>query len=254
MSEEKITESGVPEKKKNWFVQHKVLTVVIVLVIIGAAGSGGKISTSEKTTDVTNKTTTNKVVTETPKEDLSKVATEYTLSAGYYTAGIDLPAGKCNIVAVSGTGNLSSSNMYSGGINEMFGIDDSDLYTDSFNGLKFPAKTELSVGGDLVIKLTFTAVESNFSGRTYDESAAQTLTDGNYTAGTDFPAGIYKIVAVSGRGNLSSSNIYDGGINEMFGVDDGSGFYVGQFLNVDLGKAVTLEISGGLTIQLTPAK
>ena len=41
-----------------------------------------------------------------PEEDLSAVETEYTLGAGYYTAGIDLPVGKCNLTAVSGNGNI----------------------------------------------------------------------------------------------------------------------------------------------------
>ena len=112
----------------------------------------------------------------------------------------------------------------------------------------------LSLNNNLVIKLTYTQVDSNFSGRTYDETLAKILTSGNYTAGKDFPAGVYKIVAVSGTGNLSSSNIYDGGVNEMFGIDNGNGIYNNQFLNAELKDKVTLTISGGLTIQLIPVK
>ena len=60
--------------------------------------------------------------------------------------------------------------------------------------------------------------------------------------------------AVSGKGNISSSNLYDGGLNEIFGVDADSNLYIGQFTNVSLDKGVTLKISGGLTVKLIPAK
>ena len=48
-----------------------------------------------------------------------------------------MPVGKCNLTAVSGNGNINSSNLLNGGVNEMFGVDDgNDLYESSFNGLK----------------------------------------------------------------------------------------------------------------------
>lgn len=247
-----------PIYKRWWFW---VIIAIVVLGIIGnLGGNKGKTgdessSASSTVASQTDKNTAQAKSSETAKEDLSNVAKEYTLTAGYYTAGVDFPAGKCDVTAVSGTGNISSSNMYSGGINAMFGIDDgTGLYTASFSGLKLPSKTTLSLNGDLKIKLDFTSVESNFTGRTYDEGAAITLKDGNYEAGTDFTAGTYKILAVSGTGNLSSSNIYDGGMNEMFGVDNGTRLYNNQFLNADLEKGVTLTISGGLTIKLIPEK
>ena len=47
--------------------------------------------------------------------------------------------------------------------------------------------------------------------------------------------------------------ILDGGLNEMFGIDKGMNMYNNQFMNVDLGKGVTLKVSGGLKIKLIPA-
>ena len=240
--------------------KKNALIIFIIALVIGvffsaSAANNKSLTTTNNTEPNQTITTTPSADTATPKEDLSKVAKEYTLSAGYYTAGIDLPSGVTNIIAVSGKGNLSSSNIYNGGINEMFGIDDtSSYYTASFNGLKFSNSTKLSLNSNLVIKLTFTQIDSNFTGRTYDDSAAKNLSSGNYTAGEDFSAGTYKIVAISGTGNLSSSNIYDGGVNEMFGIDDGSGYYNNQFLNAELKDKDTLTVSGGLTIQLIPAK
>lgn len=189
-----------------------------------------------------------------PTIDLSALETEYTLTAGNYVAGIDIPSGKCAVVAVSGQGNLSSSNMYSGGINEMFGVDDgSGFYTTEFNGLKLPEGTILTVGGTVKINLTFSAIETGFTGRVYDETKAIELSTGNYESGVDFPEGVYKIVAIKGTGNLSSDNMFSGGLNEMFGIDDGYGFYVGEFYNVDLPAGTELSVSGGVKIQLIPA-
>ncbi len=210
---------------------------------------------SKTETPKTNTPVTNPPVIEAPKENLTSVAKEYILTAGNYTTGIDIPAGKCNVTAISGTGNLSSTNIFTGGINAMFGVDDgTGLYSSSFNGLKLPSNTILSLNSNLKIKLIYTLVDSNYTGRTYDESTAITFTDGNYESDIDFAIGIYKVVAVSGTGNLSSSNMFNGGMNEMFGVDDGSGFYNNQFLNANLEKGVTLSISGGLTVKLIPAK
>ncbi len=248
-----------PLHKKWWFW---VIIGIVAIGIIGSIGGGDdsdKPSTSAPTNESANPSDSSQpdATPESNQEaenELSNIEKEYTLTAGYYTAGVDIPSGKCDVEAVSGTGNLSSSNLYRGGVNEMFGIDDGNgFYTSSFSGLKLPEGTVLSTNGKLVIKLIYTNIESGFAGRTYDEGKAVTLTSGNFTSGEDFDPGIYKIVAVSGRGNLSSSNLYDGGVNEMFGIDDGTGFYNNQFLNAVLSDGVELTVSGGLTITLIPA-
>lgn len=192
--------------------------------------------------------------TQEPEEDLSKVEKVYELSAGIYTAGIDLPIGTCDIEAVSGTGNISSSNMYTGGVNEMFGVDDgTGWYTSSFKGMKMDKNVEFSVSGNVKVRLTYTKIEGNMTGRTYDESNSIELSSGNYTAGTDFKEGVYTIQALSGTGNLSSSNMFSGGVNEVFGIDSGTGIYTPEVKNIVLDKDVTLEVKGGLTVKLIPA-
>ncbi|MEA4965418.1 MAG: hypothetical protein VB055_06325 [Oscillospiraceae bacterium] len=266
-----------PIYKKWWFW---VIIALLVIGVIGGSQNQGKQSddtsqkedtaatTPEETTNqslaqqietdtesTSNTTVATQAETTAPKADLSNVATEYTLSAGNYTAGIDIPAGKCNVEAVSGTGNLFSSNMFSGGVNEMFGIDDgSGTYSPSFSGLKLSDGTRITTNGLLVIKLTYTSVDSDFTGREYDDSKAIELTNGNYTAGSDFESGVYKITAVSGSGNISSDNMFDGGVNEMFGVDDGSGFYNNQILNAEFPSGCAFTISGGVTVKLVPEK
>lgn len=194
---------------------------------------------------------------ETPDvtDDFADVETVYELSAGFYTAGIDLPSGRCNVTAVSGTGNLISSNMFNGGVNEMFGVDDgTGIFSGSFNGLKLPEGTLLSTNGRLVIKIEYTSIEGRAKGRIYDEEAAVTIGSGNYVSGSDFPAGVYRIKAISGSGNLISSNAFDGGVNEMFGIDDGYGIFNDQIMNVDLPDGTELTVSGGLEIEMVPCK
>lgn len=130
-----------PIYKKWWFW----VIIVVVVFAIAAGGSGSDKKDSEKNSVAGTEQTDNKdaktkdsdAKDAEPEEDLSAVETEYTLGAGYYTAGIDLPVGKCNLTAVSGNGNINSSNLLNGGVNEMFGVDDgNDLYESSFNGLK----------------------------------------------------------------------------------------------------------------------
>lgn len=186
--------------------------------------------------------------------DLANQETVYELISGNYTAGIDIPSGRCNVTAISGQGNLSSSNMWSGGINEMFGVDDgSGWYVSEFKGLKLPEGTVLSADGNISFKLEFTSIDGSASGRKYDESAALELSTGNYISGTDFPSGTYSIEAVSGQGNIHSSNIFDGGINEMFGIDDGTGWYTSKANNIDLPENTELEISGGVIVRMIPS-
>lgn len=246
-----------PFYTKWWFW---AVAAVLLFAIIGGLGNNdnepgmpGGITTTTAGQQTSKSTTTAPPVTTTTTINMASVEKEYTLSDGYYTAGIDLPVGKCNLTAVSGDGNVSSSNLLSGGINAMFGVDKSGtgLYTSSFTGLKMDKKVVLHISGGLTIKITYTAITDSFVGRTANESKAVTLTDGNYDAGTDFPEGVYTIKAVSGKGNISSSNLIQGGVNEMFGIDD-TGMYTAEVKHVSLPKGTTLTISGGLTIKLIP--
>lgn len=242
---------SLQKTKKPVYTRRWAWSIVFIVVIVVIAG-GYYIQTNNIFASQIGQTYTSVA---DKKVDLSNVEKEFTLTAGIYTAGIDIPSGKFNVTAVSGDGKLISSNSNSGGISEMFGIDDGQgLYTSSFNGLKLSKDENLYLSGDLKIKLVYTSIDSDFSGRTYDESKAVTLSDGNYEAGVDFTAGVYKIVAVYGKGCLLSPNMFNGGLNEVFGVDDGSGFYNGQFVNANLGNGVTLNISGGLEIKMIPAK
>lgn len=79
-----------------------------------------------------------------------------------------------------------------------------------------------------------------------------TLTSGNYTAGKDFPAGTYTIEAISGYGDVSSSNMYSGGLNEVMAPSgSGNSDTISNYKNVELPSGTTLTISD-VTIKLIP--
>ena len=76
------------------------------------------------------------------------------------------------------------------------------------------------------------------------------LSNGNYVAGEDFDAGTCDLIAVSGGGNVSSSNMYSGGLNAIMGTAN-DGFYEKEYKNIKLPAGTTLKISG-VTIKLVP--
>ncbi|MEG1481599.1 hypothetical protein [Clostridium sp.] len=82
------------------------------------------------------------------------------------------------------------------------------------------------------------------------DAKTKTLGNGNYVAGKDFEPGVYDIIAVSGGGNVSSSNMYDGGLNAIMGVEQGD-MYEKEYKNIKLPDGVTLKISG-VKIKLVP--
>ncbi|MDF2510648.1 MAG: hypothetical protein K0S04_514 [Herbinix sp.] len=171
----------------------------------------------------------------------SNPANAYTLTTGFYTAGIDIPVGTCNVTAISGSGNLHSSDH---GINEVFGIERG--YVSSFKGLKLRKDVSLIIRDALTIKIVYKSVDSGFSGRTYDMSGEIDISTGNYIVGTDFEVGTYNIVAVSGSGNLHSSDAY---VNEVVGLEDGD---VNEIKNVYLSEGSKLTLRDGLSIKLVP--
>lgn len=174
------------------------------------------------------------------------------LSSGHYTAGIDFPAGTYTITAVKGNGNVSTSNMYSGGLNAVMGVKGDDMYQKEFKNAKIPDGEVLSISG-LTVKISSSGnVDIQLKKRENTATKEVTLSPGNYVAGTDFPAGTYDIVAVSGSGNVSSDNMFDGGLNAIMSTKEDD-MYIKEFKNANFESDVTLTVSG-VTVKLVPSK
>ncbi len=172
----------------------------------------------------------------------SGTAKEYTLTTGFYTAGIDIPVGRSKAIAISGSGHLFTSDDE---MSEIFGTEKGDV--SSFQGLKLPKDVALVVSGKLTVKLVYQVIEQGCLGRTFDRSGAVEISTGNHLVGTDFKAGIYNIVAVSGSGYIS---VDDYEIGETLGIDDED---VHEISNVYLAEGVELSLTGDVLAKLTPA-
>jgi hypothetical protein len=109
--------------------------------------------------------------------------------------------------------------MFDGGLNAMMG-EDADLYEQQYSNINLPEGTVLRVSGGVIIKITCDAASgAPLTARTQPNTETVSLSNGNFVAGEDFPAGVYDIVATSGGGNVSSDNMFEGGLNAIMGTD-----------------------------------
>ena len=211
-----------------------------------------KNNTTTKPTNTTTTTTTPK--TETKKET-EPIVYETELTDGYYTAGIDFPAGRYTVTAIAGSGNVSSTNMFNGGLNEIMGVEADDVK--EFKNAKFNDGVRLKVANGVTIKIhSDNADATPLKKRVQPNTETVTLANGYFIAGEDFPAGVYDIIVVDGSGNVSSDNMFDGGINAALGIVDGafSDLYQQEYKNIELPDGIELKVSGGVTVDLIPSK
>jgi hypothetical protein len=250
------TKEEKPKKsifKKWWFW---LIVAVVLFIVIGSLGKG---TGSENATPQTQPDTgTQTPQTQEPAATSQSFAVE--LTNGHFTAGVDFPAGTYNIEAVNGGGNVSSSNAYSGGINAVMGTADMnqgvDIYEQKYSNIKLPDGTVLSIDKVTVKISSVNASTKKLNPLVEDTANKITLSNGNFTAGTDFAEGVYNIVAVKGGGNVSSSNTLNGGINAIMGTKEqntGVDIYEQKYFNISLPKDTVLTIDG-VTIDLIPLK
>jgi hypothetical protein len=252
------------ERRKKGGTLKIILITVVAILIISALfdndedNSNGTNDT-EQTTGVSESDTTEATTqgqTETTVKETEEVTTlepfQDELSSGHYTSGIDFPPGKYNLTAVKGSGNVSTSNMFTGGLNEIMGNPADDYSIEEFKNANLEDGVVLSISGNLKLNISTEEAETTkMSKRENPLTETVELSSGNYVAGEDFPAGIYNIVATSGSGNVSSSNMFEGGLNEIMGssADD---FSIKEFKNASLDEGVELTISG-VSIELVPS-
>lgn len=246
-------------KYTNWSTSTKaaVTAFIGVLVIFGlviVCSSGEETATTMANTSTSN--TTSYSYSSTPSYSYSSSPSssttlssaplgqhyEVTVGAGNYAAGIDIPVGTYNITAISGGGNIFSTT----GLNEIMGVD-GGIYIPTYNNAKLGSRSILEISGDLTVKLVSeNAQVSSVTARPPSGGNPITLSSGEYTAGVDFPVGIYNVTWVKGNGNVISSS----GLNEIMGTYDG---YIKQYNNAVFLSGSTLELSG-VTVTLTPVQ
>nr|MBQ6242234.1 hypothetical protein [Lachnospiraceae bacterium] len=200
------------------------------------------------TVPVTEAPTTTVPVTEAPTEP---VQTVYTLSAGSYVVGVDIPAGRFKLTGISGQGNIMSSD-YDGlkGLNSAVLPDSNGTPTivGIFSSYSISKGAYLYISQTGVIQLDYVSITSPCTGRSYSETPAYELVSGIYTVGEDIEPGAYKAVATSGQGNFIAGDFLEGGANEALGVETNVLFNK-EFSNVILKEGDIVEIT--LTLHLS---
>lgn len=179
------------------------------------------------------------------------------LKEGYYTAGIDIPAGVFDVKATAGAGyllsDIDSANLR-GPEYKKGDIYDYNEYSPTFNSFRLSKGEILEIKG-VQVKLTYKKLNSGSTGRKYNEQKGIKLTSGNYVVGTDINAGRYCVKYIVGEGGYVSSD-RDGTctINANMDGDPETGDYVDYVSNIVLENGEHLEVTSGLTVLFIPEK
>lgn len=174
----------------------------------------------------------------------------YKLKGGYYTAGVDIPAGTFNVSGTAGIGYISSDN---DAANIRGSEYDDHEYTRSYKNYKLSNGEILEVTG-VQVKLSYTSVTNKANSRKYDENAGACFRPGNYIVGTDINPGRYCIKYLSGCGGYVSSDRCTGTciVNSNMDGDPETGDYIDYVSNIILKKGETFEVSSGLKVMFIP--
>lgn len=243
-------------KKKNRGMACLYLIPMFVFFIIAVASSPSTgstdtkaISSSTESSNVAPASSASKDTASSKAESKAPatVKVDQILESGFYTVGTDIPAGKYNFTAVSGGGNVITDD---GSVNEIMGVKSKgDGYTQTFSNANLEDGVVLFVSG-VKLRVTCDSASGTLKKRSQSISKTYVFGPGNYTAGTDFDAGTYDIVAVSGGGNVITE---DGKLNAIMGTDKSEDMYVQNYHNVDLSDGAVLKITG-VKVKLTPSK
>lgn len=231
---------------------------LLVLLVIAYIVTPDDTPTNIPTADSTPPFSINSSPAPTPKatpEPTPIPTIEFTavLTNGNYTVGIDIPAGKYDITALSGSGSVRSSDLFaSNGISTTMGVG-SEAYCEEYKNVELTEGIFLSVSGGVEISIYCDKASGEpLKERIQPNTETISLGSGNFVAGEDFPAGIYDIVATSGSGTVSSDNWLDGGIWATMGVEE-SVIYEKEYKNIMLSEGVALTIER-VNIDLIPSK
>ena len=154
------------EKKKKSIFKKWWFWVIIVVVVAGIGGASGSTKDKKEDKKETVSAQSDPKASEDAKEDNDSKEEndtkdepktepfETNLTAGYYTAGVDIPAGTYTLTAVAGSGNVNSSNMYSGGLNEIMSAQADEYSISEFKNAKLEAGVTLNLSGTIELKIS----------------------------------------------------------------------------------------------------
>lgn len=192
-------------------------------------------------------------------ESETPVKKEFYIENGYYTVGIDIPSGICDINATAGTGNIFYSadgtidtyNEPENDLNQIISVE--DINGNDIIDYTLSEGYVLHISGAVRVQLKYSTIDGEITGRQYDEENKIILKPGSYEVGKDFNAGMYLITAIDGNGTITSSNAFTLGIDELFGVFDGTEAYVPKAVNITLAEGDILDTKN-VTVEMQMAK
>lgn len=182
--------------QRNWFMQHKIITGILALFLIGVVGSAMEGSDSVPTIEGV------KPVTSTAIEDKSEPSkpVEKGFKEGMYKVGADLAAGEYYLTADNGSAYFQVTKDSSGEF-------ESIITNDNFSTNRYITVKD----GQYIDMKGCTAYKPEDAPKLKAEN--NTYPEGMYKIGTDIPAGEYKInaedmgyceVSTSSTGNMES--------------------------------------------------
>lgn len=164
----------------------------------------------------------------------------FTLSAGSYTVGMDIPEGRYRIVAKKNSGYIYNK----------YNTFDENLDAEDANTQKIFAR--LFIGDILTITYSLVVELSSEKANLLQNIVRRpigkeiTLKAGNYICGEDFKSGVYDIQRIKNRGVVSFDNS-----GESFGSEDNE---LKEIKNCLFKNNDYLGISSGLVIKLVPSQ
>lgn len=184
------------------------------------------------------------VLTE-PSADPGGKAFSKEFIGGFYTPGIDFPAGSYTLTILQGSGTVFYTNPSGAG----------KTYAVSAEKSELPQKIDLPIGEVLSVSgVKFRMESSNadsaeLSDRDNPATEEVTLTPGSYYVGQHFAEGIYDVVAIKGQGKVSTDCV-GSSIDQVLNAAGKD--YEKEIKNVILDDATVLSVSGA-TIKLIPS-
>ena len=169
---------------------------------------------------------------------------EITVEPGIYRIGEELAPGKCDVTALSGSGEIRIRERGKKEPTVSFKLSAASAVTpSSYRNLTLLPRRMLEVNGNLHLNITPPCI--------IDEDQEIELTQGSYTFGADIPPAKYDLTALDGEGKVS---LFEGKEHEVsvsqemaFSVDGKSSVY--HNLLCEAGSR--LEVVDTLTLKLT---
>ena len=165
------------------------------------------------------------------------------LGPGTYIAGYDIPTGKADLIAESGSGDfcLKQRKAKSWVMGNKIGIT-SGLQPGRFRNMYLNWGDTLEINGNVTVLLTIPVPIKNLS--------TETLCAGNYRFGIDIPPGRYDVESVSGDGQIYITKTGQNDYTIYQDMAKDNAIKAGEYANLLCERGYELWIEGSLQVKL----